>query len=255
MEEYRISNLSEYVEKISTLYKNWDVDVLWYRGMEDVKYKLLPQFYRLKHSITLTEEADTLAQFARKAKAFISDYSRFNPIDWYFLMQHHGFPTRLLDWTSGSLIALYFAVRNKEISSNRCVYIINPCDLNKRIKQNRIFCADEISVEDYQQIVKFAPNNTIPNNTIPNLPIAIEPPYIDKRIFSQKSCFTIHGSQKEPLEDILITEKMNIAKIVVPNRITIEIKEELMYSGITESMIFPDLEGLSKELIFYNIMD
>jgi hypothetical protein len=58
-----------------------------------------------------------------------------DPWDWYFLMQHSGAPTRRLDWTEGSLIALYFAVRDaardNDASADAAVWVLDPWWLNK----------------------------------------------------------------------------------------------------------------------------
>ena len=56
-----------------------------------------------------------------------------NSWEWYFLMQHSGAPTRLLDWTEGALIALYFAVRNKLDETDAAVWVLNPWSLNEHV--------------------------------------------------------------------------------------------------------------------------
>jgi hypothetical protein len=56
-----------------------------------------------------------------------------NSWEWYFLMQHSGAPTRLLDWTEGALIALYFAVRNKLDATDAAVWVLDPWSLNEHV--------------------------------------------------------------------------------------------------------------------------
>lgn len=78
-----------------------------FRGLGDIDYQLLPSIGRLAH-YSLPRERAVLAAFQRRVPQFTPDVG-FEQWEYLALAQHHGVPTRLLDWTTNPLVAAYFA--------------------------------------------------------------------------------------------------------------------------------------------------
>jgi len=117
-----VRSVEEFVKEISLLREQWYPDeplVPWCRGQERAEWDLIPKLYRLTSDDDyLNTEYEIREEFVTRAPA-LSDYSKLtedsalNNWESYFVMQHYGTPTRLLDWTEASLVALYFAVRSQ----------------------------------------------------------------------------------------------------------------------------------------------
>jgi len=81
------------------------------------------------------------------------------------------------------------------------------------------------------------------------LPVAVDPPHVARRVSVQRSRFTIHGRSKRGLDALASgLSKTRLVKFVVPNKMGKEILKNLSTCGIVETSVFPDLEGLSREL-------
>jgi FRG domain len=251
----QISNVGEFLKRVKEIRDDWwakdkdDPWMPWFRGHQRADWKLCPKLYRdyeSKRRIKLRIEDEMREEFVVRGPA-LSHAVPSNQPDWYFLMQHSGVPTRLLDWSEGALIALYFAVRNNPGYYNAAVWVLDPYELNKRVLGMRELICPTISMDsaDHKRLKRWLPDPFARKKIkLRSEPIPVYPAHMAQRISSQRSCFTIHGADPSGLdklegEDLLI-------KIVIPSINVAEIRKELEVYGIDEVTIFPDLDGLGR---------
>jgi len=269
----RVQSVPEFLECVKSKWHTWMEErrgwepqekCPWFRGVTNEDYRLVPSIYRAEDigwRYKAHQAVDMQAEFARRAKPFIDDESSYSDGEYLHLMQHYGFPTRLLDWTEGSLIALYFAIRiptRRQFSP--CVWMLNPSWLNfvndvtkENVKtgegKSLVLYTDRRAIEKYDQD-RVIRDHYLQEHSLAKLPVAVFPPYIDRRIVAQKSVFTIHGIDQNGFDELCERhgDATQVCKIrIAPDKVT-AIKEDLTLAGVTETTIFPDLEGLSREI-------
>ncbi len=244
-----ITSLDDYLSHVERLMEIWEAPSLWFRGLASVEYALIPGIYRRKFApYDHTHAADLANDFIRKGKAFLPD-SMHTKWHWYHVMQHYGIPTRLLDWTVGAFIGLYFALREQGNSSQPCVWVLNPFWLNLiSTGMDVVFFSDEVSQDVDDRSV--ADHYLFDSEELSKYPIAISPPHINERITAQKSTFTVHGTLKTGLHRLWKdNDGKQLAQLRISRKSSQSMLTRLWLSGLTESTLFPDLGGLSLELI------
>ena len=214
--ETNISTLALFLSRIRP-----DEKVI-YRGHPSSSYNLLPSVARRWQSNKddlVRMEKSALARFKQQAVPFIK-YRPDHDLEWLVLMQHHGTPTRLLDWTFNPVVALYFAVCSK-FNEDGIVY------QTTYIKQKELS-----EVKDVFQSKKI---------------FVYTPRHITERIGPQSGCFIVYA---EPLIEIP-SDHRRITRYKIPKRYKGLIRSELSKIGIHEGILFPGLDGLCKSLKVY----
>jgi hypothetical protein len=257
-----IGNVGEFLSQVSAIKKAWlpgeDLSP-WYRGQCRAEWGLQPGLFRIRKSYEEIREEriedEIREEFIVRAPAF-SDFKPTGDDDWgwYFLMQHYGAPTRLLDWTDGALLALYFALKNNPGHFDAAVWVLDPYGLNERaLDRDDVMppSADGLSKEDKKTLGRWLPGRFPKigrSRNIPRKPIAVFPTHIARRISTQRSCFTIHGSDLRGLDRLKSSRSPILRKLVIPSFYIKDIKQELILAGIDEATIFPDLDGLGRAI-------
>lgn len=249
-----ISTLTEFLEAIDALKlpdsQLTSTTLPWYRGQGDTSWHLVPSMYRGEWD--LAREREMTRDFRLRALLDI-DHHPTMYISWLFVMQHHGMPTRLLDWTESSLVALYFAVENHARSSDAAVWVMHPWNLNQATEsfgQKSVPHLTKEIDEDY-----WYPMNTVasaaagPPQVGQKLPMALRPAHTTKRIVAQRGQFTIHGCETNGLDQIPSSRAdIKLQKIDIAGSRKLAILQELYKAGVSRYSLFPDLDGLSREI-------
>jgi hypothetical protein len=93
-------SFSRFVTITTTLSDKWEGP--WFRGQDHASDRLRPRRYRYYR----IDEDEIRSEFKRRAPQLLLGAQPASEWERYFLMQHYGIPTRLLDWSEGALLAL-----------------------------------------------------------------------------------------------------------------------------------------------------
>lgn len=218
MKELRVTTFPELHEFVQKYEQRFTV----FRGVSDISHELIPKIGRkdlhLKDPLEKAEKR-MLQFFKERAIPHLSFIPR-NDWEWLAVAQHHGLPTRLLDWSRNPLIAAYFAVE-QESDTDSALYVWK----NRRMPVN-------------------PEKNPIPFN-ITELRKFI-PSHVTSRIIAQSGLFTVHPSPGQPMNND------NVDKIVIDKDFRKLLKNILFRYGIHRASLFPDLDGLSNHIIWLN---
>lgn len=255
-----VQTLEAYISLVEKLRINHK-GPLWYRGCGKVSHKLKPSLYRHNGSKTIEDfmklEKRLLARFQQRSVPFHSRVLN-DPWDWLFLMQHYGVPTRLLDWSESPLMALFFAVtlaRHSLGSRGRPIFIedasiwfLDPEQWNKCAVDLKSFPGSVLTTDD-PNASAYKPIGHI--NTMKSLPIAIYGAHNSQRIVAQRGVFVCFGKDTRPMEVAYERESFPpdcLMRLVIKKGRLPHMYEALKRHGITDSVAFPDLDGLAREI-------
>ena len=264
-----VGSLDQFVKAVAMQTRKWQrrwnrrtdsAWLPWFRGEESVKWStaLKPKLYRTKHKLkeVLRQEQDLRLEFRRRGAHLAGEGKPATHWEWYFLMEHYGVPTRLLDWSDGALVALYFALKPAKISQDASVYMLDPWWLNEFVFKKLPIAKAERSggtaLPDWEEAEAYLSKDEFQNEFLgPKFPLAIDPSHVARRFAAQRSRFTIFGRAADGLIKICDSMKDNecpLCRIPIKRAAIVDMRRDLAMCGISESVIFPDLEGLGREL-------
>jgi hypothetical protein len=245
----KVGSVAEFLEAVCTIRDQWnkldgEYSDPWFRGHRDARWELTPNIYRLELREVEMQMRDT---FQRMGVQLMNEGKPADDWSWYFIMQHYGAPTRLLDWTDGALLALLFAVSPARagmpvVETDAAVWVLDPWWLNQQVIQQNIIIAPSS-----EEAKPYLPKLFV-WNLDPEWPIAIDPPHIARRIAVQRSHFTIFGTRADGLTSMTRRPNSRLVKVVIRKRGIERIRLDLATAGVGETTVFPDLDGLSREL-------
>jgi hypothetical protein len=254
MEDIRISNWSEL--NVQLYEHSWNPGLqrfrsdYAYRGMCDAEADLTTTLMRLGGNF-YELEAHLLRNFKKYARQ--GSVAQDSVWDWLALAQHHGLPTRLLDWTYSPYVALHFATDSPDtFDRDGVIWCVNYVRVHELLpkklrailgrERSNAFTVEMLAegAKSLRDLEKLAPRD---------FAFFVEPPSLDARIVNQFALFSMMSSPSARLDEWLARQKQPLVRrIVIPARLKWEIRDKLDQANITERVLFPGLDGLGRWL-------
>ncbi len=221
-----------------------------FRGRPSADHNLSTSLVRLGAD-PATIERPLLRHFRKyAARDAVPEDSTWN---WLALAQHHGLPTRLLDWTFSPYVALHFATARRVGDTHGAVWMIDyvrahelaPKKLRAQLEQEggNVFTTEMLAAcaADFDELADLGDDFVV----------FVEPPSFDDRIVNQYALFSLMSSADASLDSWLERHPELWHKLVIPKELKAEIRDKLDQANITERVLFPGLDGLSRWLTRY----
>lgn len=215
-----INSIKELVDLASAKYFTEPRGRWIFRGHSNANFRLIPSVGRAKHTAKSREryEQSLFDIFKREARTLARALPT-NDWEWLSLAQHHGLPTRMMDWTYSPLVALYFAVKADDNSDGEVFAL-------RAVRKEHVLPPSPFSIEN---------------------PVKLFPNLIAARIRAQEGVFIVCHKIEAPLDQVL-PSRWRVERHLVPAEKKHALRYELFRLGIHASSLFPDLDGLSARL-------
>jgi hypothetical protein len=222
-------------------YSNWA-----FRGERDERWPLYSSLSRYFQNFGVArtawpeQEGRILRIFKRKAHQFLEKPP--DPDDdfqWLALMQHHGAPTRLIDFTWSPYVAAFFAL--ERTLADGVVWAMNPGRIHSRRVAGKPVRMDPRDKGNFSRYFLNGKHRFIWMG---------EPHTMNRRLIAQSGTFAVPGVLDVPIEEILsdADQETILAKFILANAVREVGMRELYRMNITHATLFPDLDGLAKSL-------
>ena len=248
---------------------------VWFRGVSNASYELIPSLLRKQYkNKQFLNDRIVINEFKRYYHKIIDkNADELADFECLYLLQHYGVPTKLLDFTSNEYVALYFATcdaffNDDDIDSEQIIdKFLNGPEQGLSKNGSAIYCFDPVyyycmfdSCYIQSNVILEADKINIDEYINQNI-IFINPQITDKRIKAQSGKFIYFSKQLDSLDgrhyrDRIYKDYDYLIKIFIPEKSRFYIKKELkdIYK-LTHTKLFPDMEGIAKEMNDYYIQN
>lgn len=197
-------------------------------------------------------------------RPLLRTFQRYSPRDavpddsvwsWLAVAQHHGLPTRLLDWTYSPFVALHFATHDLDAyNTDGVVWAVDVAGTKAHLPEmlQRLLVEEDADVLTTAMLGHSAATLGDFDRLAASPFVAFfEPPSLDARIVNQYALCSLMSSPTACLEDWLAERPGLARRIIIPAGVKWEIRDKLDQANITERVLFPGLDGLSRWLARY----
>ena len=233
-----------------------------YRGMSNAERPLTTSLLRLNRCPTVEAnlpliEKELLFSFQMYGQQQTDPGASI----WYWLSvaQHHGLPTRLMDWTWSPFVAMHFAtadLANGRQESDAVIWCINIAECHRYLPRRPLDILNKAVTKGFyaEMMSELAENlEEFDDLSDKEFVVFFEPPALDERIINQYALFSLMNSPQARLDEWLMARSEDrqpdqeplYRRIIIPARLKWEVRDKLDGANINERVLFPGLDGLS----------